>query len=184
LFEARVMITARRRSTSRGVGQPIAAGLRGRVRVARVEQARLGERPGLESTRTPRRWRSGRNRSSPTRRASSEQHEHALDVRVDEVGGAEERPRSTCVSAAKLTASVHPTIASRTASGSQMSPRREAIAGVRLDVPEVLEPAGVGQLVEVDDPPVRALRQHQAHEARTDEPTAAGNQDSHAHLAF
>ena len=88
--------------------------------------------------------------------------------------------RSTCVSAAKLTTASAPRSASPTTAASQMSPVHEGVAGVVLDVAQVLEVAGVGELVEVDDLDVVVLGEHVAHEVGADEAGAAGDHESHA----
>ncbi len=52
----------------------------------------------------------------------------------------------------------------------------EAVAGVVLDVAQVVEVAGVGELVEVDDIVV-VMAQEPAHEVGADEAGAAGDED-------
>ena len=56
----------------------------------------------------------------------------------------------------------------------------EGVAGVVLDVAQVLEVAGVGELVEVHDLDVVVPGEHVAHEVGADEPGAAGDHESHA----
>jgi uncharacterized protein YkvS len=55
----------------------------------------------------------------------------------------------------------------------------EAVAWIVLDVPQVLEIARVGELVEVDDLAVGVVRKVQADEVAADEACAARDQDSH-----
>ena len=89
--------------------------------------------------------------------------------------------RSTCDSAAKLTIASQPSIAPATASASQMSAstseNRSSSAAV-----EVLEPAGVGHLVEHDDLVVGIVLEVVVDEVGADEPGAAG--DEELHFAF
>ena len=51
----------------------------------------------------------------------------------------------------------------------------KGIIGLVLDVLEVREVAGVGQLIDIDDMIVRILRDEKPHDVRSDEPGTAGN---------
>ena len=51
----------------------------------------------------------------------------------------------------------------------------EGVIGLVLDVLEVRQVAGVGQLVDIDDMIVRILRDEKPHDVRADEPGAAGD---------
>ena len=55
----------------------------------------------------------------------------------------------------------------------------EGVARIGLDVAEVREVAGVGQLVEVDDVVVGVRAQDVPHEVGTDEARAAGDEEAH-----
>jgi len=53
----------------------------------------------------------------------------------------------------------------------------KGVVGLVLDIPEVREVAGIGQLVQVDDPVIRILVHEQPHDVAADEAGTAGNED-------
>ena len=58
----------------------------------------------------------------------------------------------------------------------------EAVARIVRDRLQVLQVAGVSQLIEIDDADGRIVRQSQADEGRPDETRASGNEEfAHAH---
>ena len=97
-----------------------------------------------------------------------------MSVRRNDSGSSIER--STWVSAAKFTiASTPPAAVDRRADGVRVADAalHEAVARVVGDGREVLQVAGVGELVVDDDLPVGVLGEHAADEGGADEPGAA-----------
>ena len=159
------------------VREPVGAGLRRRVRRARVERVLLVHRRGLGGAvhlargdedealdRVPRGSR--RAGSASPRRSWSRTRSAPSSIDF-----------STCDSAAALTITSTSATTSRTSSASRMSPCTNESRSWRHHVGEVLDVARVRERVERDDL-VRRVRQQVADEVRRDEAGAAGDEDA------
>ena len=106
-----------------------------------------------------------------------EQDERAEDVGVDEIAGRQDRSIDV-----RLGREVHDDVRLLRTSGaatpaSAMSPLTKRWRGLSITLAQVLEPAGVGQLVERRDAPVGMRAVRPADEIGPDESGAAGDEN-------
>ncbi len=105
-----------------------------------------------------------------------EQHERAVDVGHDELTGAHQRSIDV-----RLGGEVDDDVGGdherRGGRRVRHVAAHERVPRIVEDLLEILQPSGVGQLVERRDVPVRMRREGVAHEVRPDEPGAAGHEN-------
>jgi len=161
----------------RGAHQEVAAGLAGRVRRVGLDRRLFGEEaPGAERA-VDLVGADVHEALDLVDAALVEQHLGAGDVGAHEGGGVDDAAVDVA-----LGGEVHDHVGAvlgehRVHRGRFGDVRpHERVALVLLDVGQVLEVAGVGQCVDVDDLVVAAEQQH-AHEVRADEAGTAGDED-------
>ena len=166
------------------VGEAVRARLARRIGIARPQLVGLGARAFRHAAVDL----VGRDLDEPAQRRvlarRLEQHERAVDVGGDELARVPDRAIDV-----GLGGEVHDDVGvldeRRRDRRIGDVPLHEAVARVVLHALEILEPAGVGQLVERRDLPVGMRRERVADEVGADEAGAAGNQDLDAtHHAF